>query len=338
MKKPRFVAFLLALTLAAVLIIADCGFKPAAQAAEIKTIKIRFLSSYEKTAPSGWYLPSMIDFIHKHPALDGKVVIEWIGGPEVIPIADQVESVMRGTIDMVEAQFSWTENVLRGSECIQASPYTHVEERENGVFEWLEKFLHTINVQHLGYSLTGGYLYLYSNKKITDLSDFKGLRFRASPATMDWMTSLGIVPIVMPWGEVYNALETGLVAGVGGPMGSVITNSLHEVLKYMPNHGAYVGRNGLFVNKDFFDRLPEFHQNGLRQAIKEWEPIIYEGQMRQQDRYKEICKAGGVELLEFPDAMAQEYVAHAYDSFWETKKKTLDPALYAELERVLRKK
>ncbi len=59
--------------------------------------------------------------------------------------------------------------------------------------------------------------HIYLNKKI-DKIDFTGLKIRVTPVYRDIVQALGGTPITTPPGEVYTALERGVVDGYGWPI------------------------------------------------------------------------------------------------------------------------
>jgi C4-dicarboxylate-binding protein DctP len=81
--------------------------------------------------------------------------------------------------------------------------------------------------------------------------------------------SVGGLPQVMAFSEVYQALQTGVVDGTENPISNLYTQKMHEVQKHLTltNHG-YLGY-AVIVNKKFWDGLPPTCAASLRQAMKE---------------------------------------------------------------------
>jgi C4-dicarboxylate-binding protein DctP len=116
-----------------------------------------------------------------------------------------------------------------------------------------------------------GFKVLSSNKPIRTPVDFKGqkMRIQSSKVLEAQMRSLGVLPQVMAFSEVYQALQTGVVDGTENPPSNLYTQKMHEVQKYVSvsDHG-YLGY-AVITNKKFWDTLPADVRGKLEQAMKE---------------------------------------------------------------------
>jgi C4-dicarboxylate-binding protein DctP len=81
--------------------------------------------------------------------------------------------------------------------------------------------------------------------------------------------TLGVVPQVMAFSEVYQALQTGVVDGQENTWSNIYTQKMNEVQKYITvtNHG-YIGYV-VVVNKKFWDGLPDDVRANCEKAMKE---------------------------------------------------------------------
>jgi C4-dicarboxylate-binding protein DctP len=110
--------------------------------------------------------------------------------------------------------------------------------------------------------------------------------------------ALGAIPQVMAFGEVYQALQTGVVDGQENTWSNIYTQKMHEVQKYatVTNHG-YIGYV-VVVNKKFWDGLPADIRDQLSKAMKE-ATEFGNGQSAKEneDALAEIKKSGKTEIL-----------------------------------------
>jgi TRAP-type mannitol/chloroaromatic compound transport system substrate-binding protein len=99
----------------------------------------------------------------------------------------------------------------------------------------------------------------FSNKKATKMADFTGMRVRTPGWTMDIMNSLGASVTPLPGGEVYLALERGVIdaaefssPAINYPMG------FDEITKYVIEPGIHQPsvQCALFFNMDAYNKLP----------------------------------------------------------------------------------
>ncbi|MDD2852922.1 MAG: TRAP transporter substrate-binding protein [Desulfuromonadaceae bacterium] len=119
------------------------------------------------------------------------------------------------------------------------------------------KKLETKGLMGLAY-WDNGFKVMSANKPLREPGDFRGLKMRIqSSKVLDAeMRSVGAMPQVMAFSEVYQALQTGVVDGTENPPSNLYTQKMFEVQKYvtMSNHG-YLGY-AVLVNKKFWMGLP----------------------------------------------------------------------------------
>ncbi len=99
-------------------------------------------------------------------------------------------------------------------------------------------------------------------------SDIKGLKMRttASPVEIAMMRNWGAVTTAVDWGEVYNALGSGVVDGEFVQPTWLAFAKHYEVLKHATEVKAVIGINTLAMRKDRFDKLPAAAQKALLEA------------------------------------------------------------------------
>ena len=95
------------------------------------------------------------------------------------------------------------------------------------------------------------------------------MRIQSSKVLESQMRSVGAIPQVMAFSEVYQALQTGVVDGTENPPSNLYTQKMYEVQKYvtLSNHG-YLGY-AVLVNKKFWMSLPADIRKILEGAMKD---------------------------------------------------------------------
>jgi len=145
-----------------------------------------------------------------------------------------------------------------------------------------------------------GFKQMTANKKLVAPADYKGVKFRiqSSKVLEAQFRALGSIPQVMAFGEVYQALQTGVVDGQENTWSNIYTQKMHEVQKYatVTNHG-YIGYV-VVVNKKFWDGLPADIRTNLDKAMKE-ATAFGNGQSAKEndDALAEIKKSGKTEII-----------------------------------------
>ncbi|WGS22476.1 MULTISPECIES: TRAP transporter substrate-binding protein [unclassified Bradyrhizobium] len=145
-----------------------------------------------------------------------------------------------------------------------------------------------------------GFKQMSANKKLVAPTDYKGLKFRiqSSKVLEAQFRSLGAIPQVMAFSDVYQALQTGVVDGQENTWSNIYTQKMHEVQKYatVTNHG-YIGYV-VIVNKKFWDGLPADIRDELSKAMKEATEFGNSQSAKENDDALEaIKKAGKTEII-----------------------------------------
>jgi len=128
-----------------------------------------------------------------------------------------------------------------------------------------------------------GFKSFSANTPIKSPADLKGkkLRIQSSKVLEEEIRALGGLPQVIGFGEVYQALSTGVVDGTENPISNFYSQKMHEVQKYLTltNHG-YLGY-AVIVNKAFWEGLPADVRGQLEQAMKE--ATVYANKIAQEE-------------------------------------------------------
>jgi C4-dicarboxylate-binding protein DctP len=116
-----------------------------------------------------------------------------------------------------------------------------------------------------------GFKSISANTPIKSPADLKGkkMRIQSSKVLEEQYRTLGAIPQVMAFSEVYQALQTGVVDGTDNPHSNLYTQKMHEVQKHMTitDHN-YLGY-AVIVNKKFWDGLPADIRKQLDDAMEQ---------------------------------------------------------------------
>jgi C4-dicarboxylate-binding protein DctP len=140
-----------------------------------------------------------------------------------------------------------------------------------------------------------GFKSFSANTPLKTIADFKGKKFRiqSSKVLEEEIRTLGGIPQVMAFSEVYQALQTGVVDGTENPISNLYSQKMHEVQKHLSltNHG-YLGY-AVIVNKKFWDGLPADVRGQLEQAMKESTALANKVAQKDNDEALEGVKKAG---------------------------------------------
>ncbi len=164
----------------------------------------------------------------------------------------------------------------------------------------LFKSLEAKGIVGLGY-WDNGFKAMSANRPLHMPADYKGLKMRikSSKVIDAQMRALGVLPQVMAFSEVYQALQTGVVDGSENSLPNFLTQKFYEVQKYLAltNHG-YDGY-AVIVNKKFWDGLPEDIRATLDKAMQD--ATAYENELSLKENAEGVGKikaTGRVQVYE----------------------------------------
>ena len=180
-----------------------------------------------------------------------------------------------------------------------------------------------------------GFKIFSSNKPVKAVADFKGqkMRIQSSKVLDAQMRSLGAIPQVMAFSEVYQALQTGVVDGTENPPSNMYTQKMHEVQKYanISNHG-YLGY-AVIVNKQLWEGLPVDVRAALDKAMKE--ATVYANDVAGKDNEDALAamKASGKTEFFQPTAAERTALCEAMKPVYEQMGDRVGKDLIASIQK-----
>ena len=111
----------------------------------------------------------------------------------------------------------------------------------------------------------------FAKKAITTPDDLKGMKIRVqqSPTTIKMIQALGASPTPMAWGEVYPALQAGVVDGAENNITALTTGRHGEVSKFFSQTEHQMVPDVLVISADKWASLKKPLQDALMAAAKE---------------------------------------------------------------------
>ena len=154
-----------------------------------------------------------------------------------------------------------------------------------------------------------------SKRPLIKPEDAKGLKFRvmSSKVLIEQFKALDAIPVVLPFSEVYSALQQGVVDGQENTISNIYTKKFYEVQKYMTisNHG-YLGYM-VVISKKFWNKLPADLKKDVKQAMKEatqkeriWAKQLNDSQFAKIKEYAD--KTGKLKIIKLTKEQRKAWV------------------------------
>jgi TRAP-type C4-dicarboxylate transport system substrate-binding protein len=111
----------------------------------------------------------------------------------------------------------------------------------------------------------------FCRKPIAGIADLKGLKVRVAGAQSDFVNALGWQPVGIAFGEVYSALERGVVDCAVTGTGTANSSKWYEVTTHMYTLVASWGISGYLVNLAWWNKLDPPVRAFLEKTFREVE-------------------------------------------------------------------
>jgi len=336
MMRKKLIHTVIAVTVSAFVFFSFMGVCKAAP----KKITLKAVSAWPKNHPpvADDYLPYIKNLNkrlqQKYP---GQLEIKYLGGPEVIPTRDQPEALRAGTVELYFGTDAYYAGIAPSANASKLTQITSWEERARGanaIFDEIHrKKLNSTYLGRLGSEIP---FQLYLNVEVKTPDDLKGLRVRVSPMYIDFMKALSVTPIETKPGDVYQALERGVVDGLCWPFFGIRHWGWHEVVKYVVGPSFYKVAHPILVNVDKWNQIPEHLQKVLLDVLMEDERTCVTRDFEKIKNERELLKKAGMKFIDFSPSDTKRYYDLAYSSGWEAQIKKA-PHYSEKLRKLLTK-
>ena len=262
----------------------------------------------------------------------GSLQLNFIGGPKAMPPFEVGNAVRTGVVDVAITTGAFYTNIMPEADALKLTQIPATELRKNGGYElinriWNEK----ANMQYLGRVIDYTPFHLYLTKKI-DKPDLTGLKIRITPVYRDFFQALGATVMQTAPGEVYTALERGVVDGYGWPINGIFDFNWHEKTKFRVDPGFYSAEVSLVMNLDKWKALNPKQRDLLTKHVialeadnTSWRKVNEDDIRKQKD--------SGIQVITFDPATSKQYYERAYEVAWANAIKA-SPAYGPQMRRL----
>jgi tripartite ATP-independent transporter DctP family solute receptor len=238
----------------------------------------------------------------------GRIVIEVYPGSQLGQETAVIQQVQFGAIDITRVSVSPVAAFVPKLNAFQM-PYlyrdaAHMWSVLNGdIGKNLLSSLEPFGFIGLGWFEGGSRNFYNSKRPVKTPADLKGLKVRVqeSELMMGLVSAFGAIPTPMAYGEVYSALQTGVVDGAENNWASYFSTSHYEVAKYFTLDEHTRVPEIIIGSKISLGRLSKADQDLIKQAAAD----AVNFQRAEWAKYEQISidkvKAGGAQITTVTD-------------------------------------
>jgi TRAP-type C4-dicarboxylate transport system substrate-binding protein len=281
--------------------------------ADAQEVTLRAVSSFAENTQFSKNFERFIAQVNKTGK--GVIQINYIGGPRAMPPFEVGNAVRTKVVDMANVTGAFYTNLMPEADGFKLIGKPMSEQRKNGTWAYINE-LHNkkMNSWYLARQFHNVPFHIYLNKKIDKL-DFTGLKIRVTPVYRDIVQALGGTPITTAPGEVFTALERGVVDGYGWPITGIFDLGWDKVTKFRMEPPFYSVEVNVLVNLDVWKGLNDAQRKVLSDAAIWLEALDSENDAAVKAERDRQTKAG-IQPIDFGPAVAKDFLAKANDVAW----------------------
>lgn len=158
--------------------------------------------------------------------------------------------------------------------------------------------------------MDGGTRNLYTKKPVRKMADLKGMKIRVqgNPLFIDTINAMGGNGIAMATGEIFTALQTGVIDGAENNPPTMLEHNHYQNAKFYTLTGHLILPEPVVMSKTTWEKLKPEQQALVKKLARE-------AQFEERKLWDEKSasseaklKAGGVEFITLTDAEKKEFV------------------------------
>ncbi len=262
------------------------------------------------------------EFVDPINTSKGAISIKYLGGPEVTPRTKQAGAVKRGLVDIIFCPSAYYGGQLMEARLPGAHNKSLDEIRKNGGWDLMQDaWGKGLNSRLLAWTHFGGqkfYMYTKFKPKLSEKTglDLKGVKFRGTGLYKAFMKAMGATVVVISPGDVYSALERGVVDGVAWPWGSMATYGWEKFLKYRIEPDFFGATMTLLINLDKWKSMSKAEQMALDAAARSYEKGADAIMVKKGHEDDAKLKKAGIETIKLTGKVRDAYLRTIYEAKW----------------------
>ena len=235
----------------------------------------------------------------------GKMTVDVFEGSSLGSEAQNLEALTAGTLDMaiIAVEF-YTNSIPQLGALILPYVYEYYDQVEKVLESEAGKYanqhlLDVAKVKNLGYYVMA-FRNMYMTKPIETADDLAGLKIRVPESTLyvNTFKMLGAAPTPLAMGEVYTAIDTGVVDGMENTPDTCLHNSFFEVAPYFNMTNHLNAPTTISMSDKVFSALNEDEQQILIEAGLDTSHFGLESTKASDEANRETLKEKGMTFVE----------------------------------------
>ncbi|RUT97354.1 TRAP transporter substrate-binding protein [Mesorhizobium sp. USDA-HM6] len=256
---------------------------------------------------------------------NGRYSIEVYHSAQLGEEKDTIEQTQSGVIDLDRVSMGPFNGIVPET-AVPSLPYMfrsveHMRHVMDGpIGDQILKAFEAHDLVGLAFYDSGARSFYNTKKDIASIADLKGMKFRViqSDVFVDMVNALGANATPMAYGEVYSALQTGVIDGAENNWPSFESAKHYEVAKHYTLDQHQIVPEVLVMSKASWDKLSPEDQAIVRQAAKDSVVKMRELWDAQEKKSRDIVEKAGVKVSEIDKQPLIDAMKPVYDKYLAT--------------------
>jgi TRAP-type C4-dicarboxylate transport system substrate-binding protein len=246
----------------------------------------------------------------------GLVRIDPVLGPEAIPSREMPNALTEGVIDVAGLPPAYYRGIMLEADALQLASVSPEEQRTNGTIDYLQTRYNAVGWEFLAQYGYGLQFHLFLDEPIKTLADLKDFPLRTTPTYRHFFDALEARQVETSRGELYTAMERGVVDGYANVMSEVAPAGWDEVTKYRVDPGFYHAIVTITVNKERWDSLSDEQRAVLTKAAQAVESEMAPAMVAADQAEGQKMVDKGMEVITLSDEDSAKLQDMALGAYW----------------------
>lgn len=283
---------------------------------KIKNYSWSLVTTWPKNYPGLGMAPERFSVLVEEMS-QGQLKVKVYGAGELVPAMGVFDAVSSGSVEMGHSGAYYWKGKIPAAQFFAGVPFGFTADEINawvyrgGGLELWEELYKPFNMKPLPGGNTGTQMFGWFNKEINSLDDIKGLKMRIPGFGGEVFKRAGGVPVNIPGGELYTAMQTGTIDAVEwvGPYND-LAFGFQQVAKYYYYPGWHEPGSMLefTINIEAWNSLPSHLQSIISTAAKAVnQDLLNEYNASNNRALQDLIKNHNVQLRELPKDVINEF-------------------------------
>ena len=277
---------------------------------------------------------------------EGRYTVRMVEGAALGPILDQYEQTMTGAQDFIIEALGFNSNFVKDYG-VMAVPFAIQNKEELKTFlesdiadGWRKQLQEEYNLMTLTDKLIRSPRVVHSTRRVETAEDMEGMPFRVPEIEtyFEGWRAIGVNPTPVAWGEVYMALNQGVIDAGEGPFTTHYPMGFTEASKYVLETNHLYATNTIIMNNDLFESLSEEDKKHFIEAAEATEVFFENHILAMEMEHRELIESEhGAEFIQPTDEAIAEFASRVEEKIEEWEEMGLwSEGLYDEMINTIR--